>query len=76
MNLKTRPIQNKSANTRKTGPIREKSANMNMMPFNVLFHKKMTAMFSSASPHINCSCICNICLTAVAFIELEIIVNR
>ena len=48
-------------NTRKTGPIREKSANMKMTSFNVLFQKKLAAMFSSASPIINCNCICNLC---------------
>ena len=63
--IRTKPIcggHNKSVNTRKTGPIRENSANTKMTSFNVLFRKKMAAMFSSALPLINCSCICIICL--------------
>ena len=66
------------ANTRITGPIQKNKANMKMTSFDVLFQKKMAAMFSSVSPLQNCSCIYNIkhkTYTAVAFIEVEIIVN-
>ena len=56
------------ANTRKlgqyekTGPIQKNKANMKMTSFDILFQKKMAAMFSSVSPLKNCSCIYNISL--------------